>query len=252
MKTAFLLTAAAIAALAAPQAHASSKAFNLSGFDKISASSHVTVIVRQGPYSVQVSEPEGRFGDLILEVRGSTLVASRQPKYGWVWDWGWGRDQPEYTITVSAPAWSQVEAYSHAGVSLNVAAPALTVTASDHASVSGAISSPALTLTVSSHANVTGTLAGQAVVLRASDHAGVRLSGQCASIEIAASAHADVEGQGLKCDTARIEAMDHAGVQIWAARQAQARASSHADIQVYGQPSSLQQTALDHASVNRR
>ncbi len=243
------LILAAIGVLLATPALSASRSFSLSGFDKLSASSHVTVVVRQGPYSVQVSEPQGRFDDLILEVRGGTLVVSRRPQITWFWGGAW--DLPNYTITVSAPAWSNIEASSHTSVNVSVASPALTVRASDHAQVSGEIASPSLSVLASSHSDISGTLTGQAVSVRASDHAGVRLSGQCAAADISASSHAEINGQGLKCDTARIEASDHSGVSAWASRQAQARASSHASVQVYGQPPSLQESASDHASVGR-
>ncbi len=68
---------------------------------------------------------------------------------------------------------------------------------------------------------------------------------------MSASSHASVDGKDLKCEIARIEARDHAEVGAWASRQADGRASSHADIDVYGQPASLQKSASDHASVNR-
>ncbi len=72
------VTLAALAAAAASlPAQAETRSFNLSNFDKVSAAAGVDVILKQGPYAVSVEEPDGKFDRLDLEVRGSTLVASR-------------------------------------------------------------------------------------------------------------------------------------------------------------------------------
>ena len=146
MKRLLPLAMVLAAGLAVPAAYADSRNFALTGFDKVDASNHVTVIVKQGPFSIQVSEPRGRFEDLILEVRGSTLVASRQSQKSWGW---WSSEQPAYTITVTAPAWSAIAVSNHANLRGEVSAPALTLTASNHADVSGKFSARTLGLRAS-------------------------------------------------------------------------------------------------------
>src|SRR5262245_22077464 len=96
------LSLAAAASLIAGMAQAETRRFDIVGFDKVAARNHVRVIVRQGPYSVTVSEPYGRFEDLRLEVQNGTLYANRRDRYQWLW-FGM-RDRPEFTVTVTAPS----------------------------------------------------------------------------------------------------------------------------------------------------
>ena len=85
------------------------KSFALSGFNAVSASAGVTVVMSQGPYAVQAAETNGQFDKLVLEVRGSTLVVSRTNS----WFDSPGR---HYTVTVSAPAYVAVHASSGSSV----------------------------------------------------------------------------------------------------------------------------------------
>jgi hypothetical protein len=96
MRMLLLLPAAMVCA--AP-AMAETRSFNLSGFDSISAAALMDVVLKQGPYSVKVEEPNGKFDDLKLEVRGSTLVATRRNNDGRRQD-----ETPAYTVVVTAPA----------------------------------------------------------------------------------------------------------------------------------------------------
>ncbi len=92
---------------------AATNSYNLSGFDKVSASSYVTVVLKQGPFSVQVSEPSGRFNYLELGVRDGPLFAARRPNLNWGWYW----EAPQYTVTVTASAYTQINVASHADLS---------------------------------------------------------------------------------------------------------------------------------------
>jgi hypothetical protein len=98
------------AAIALP-AWADTRSYNLSGFTEISASASSDVILKQGPYSVSVETRNGDYKDLILEVRGDTLVVGRDSK-----GWGsWG-SRPRYTVTVTAPSIDALRASSSADI----------------------------------------------------------------------------------------------------------------------------------------
>ena len=248
MKRLLPLAMVLAAGLAVPAAYADSRNFALTGFDKVDASNHVMVIVKQGPFSIQVSEPRGRFEDLILEVRGSTLVASRQSQKSWGW---WSSEQPAYTITVTAPAWSAIAVSNHANLRGEVSAPALTLTASNHADVSGKFSARTLGLRASNHAGIIGEISSDTVSLSAGNHGGMRLTGRCGQVEATASNHAKINGQALKCESARLQATNHGDIGAWASRQASGRASNHGDVLVYGSPASFSRDASNHGSVGR-
>lgn len=106
MRTALLALPAALL-LAAP-ARAETRNFNLSGFDSVSASALMDVVLKQGPYSVKVDEPHGKFDDLRLEVRGSTLVVTRQSNNGVRRT----EEAPAYTVVVTAPSIRRIEVSS--------------------------------------------------------------------------------------------------------------------------------------------
>jgi hypothetical protein len=98
-----------IAAIVLP-AWAETRAYNLSGFSAISASSSADVILKQGPYSVVAESSNGDFSDLILEVRGNTLVVGREGH------WNWSGRNPRYTVTVTAPSIEELRASSSADI----------------------------------------------------------------------------------------------------------------------------------------
>jgi len=249
MKTAISLALILSAGLAVGPALASNRSFSFTGFDKIEASNHVNVVLKQGPFSIQASEPQGRFEELILEVRGSTLVASRRSTQT-TW-FLWNPDRPSYTITVTAPAYSAIEVSNHAGLRGEVTAPALTLAASNHADVSGKFSVRTLNLSADNHADIVGEVASDTLTLSAGNHGAMRLSGSCKSIEATASNHAAINGQALKCESARLRATNHGDVGAWASRQASGRADNHGDVLVYGNPLSFSRDASNHGSVGR-
>lgn len=87
-----------------------SRDFALGGFSRVDASAGVTVVLNQGPYAVHAQSTRGDLSNLVLEVRGDTLVAGRRQE--WL---NWGR-RPHYTITVSAPDYQGVEASSGSSI----------------------------------------------------------------------------------------------------------------------------------------
>ena len=87
-----------------------SRDYALNGFNRVAASAGVSVILSQGPYAVNAQSRHGDLSNLVLEVRGDTLIAGRRQE--WL---NWGR-KPQYTITVSAPDYQGVEASSGSDV----------------------------------------------------------------------------------------------------------------------------------------
>jgi Putative auto-transporter adhesin, head GIN domain len=111
-----LLAAPAIAAgLAATvlvlPAFAETRTYNLAGFTEISASSSADVVLKQGPYSVTAESSKGDFKDLVVEVRGDTLVVKRESK-----GWNWNDRGVHYTVTVTAPSIDELQASSSADI----------------------------------------------------------------------------------------------------------------------------------------
>jgi hypothetical protein len=104
-----VLAAGFIACISLP-ASAETRSYNLSGFSEISASSSADVVLKQGPFSITAESSSGNFDELIVDVRGDTLVVSRESKN---WDWG---SRTRYTVTVTAPSIDALRASSSADI----------------------------------------------------------------------------------------------------------------------------------------
>lgn len=210
-KSLLSLSAAAIAAAAvtlALPALADSRSFNnLSGFDKISASAGVTVILKQGPFAVSVETPNGKFDQLKLEVHGSTLVASRRNTYGW------GGRGPDYTITVSAPAYRSLDVSSGShleGENIKFADLGVDVSSGAH----------------------------------------VELSGDCKAVTIEVSSGSHFSGENLKCESASVDASSGAHAEAFATASAKGDASSGAHITFHGKPANVSKDSSSGGSVS--
>lgn len=132
--SAALAAVAAAAALALP-ANADTRSYNFSNFDRVDVSAGITVILKQGPFSISVDAPEGNFDRLDIGLRGDTLHIGR--KNTWL-SWGSG---PRYTVTVSAPAYTafNVSSGSHVeGRSLALRDVKIDVSSGAHVELAGA------------------------------------------------------------------------------------------------------------------
>ncbi len=112
-RTAILLSLAAAAAGAAAfttlPAMAETRSFNLRGFDDVSASAGVRVILKQGPFAISAEEPNGKFGNLKIEVKDGELHIGRKGM-------NFGSNGPRYTVTVTAPEYDEVSASSGSSI----------------------------------------------------------------------------------------------------------------------------------------
>lgn len=104
--------AAGLAACAIMPASAETRSYNLSGFSEISASSSADVVLKQGPFSITAESTNGGFDELVVEVRGDTLVVARESKDR---NWNWG-SRVHYTVTVTAPSIDALRASSSADI----------------------------------------------------------------------------------------------------------------------------------------
>jgi hypothetical protein len=140
-----------VAAIALP-AFADTRAYNLSGFTEISASSSADVVLKQGPFSVSAESSGGDFKDLIVEVRGDTLVVGRDSD-----GWNFG-GRPRYTVTVTAPSIEELRASSSADIvasGYNFKTLEVSVSSSGNVTLSGSCTD--LDLNVSSSGDFRGT-----------------------------------------------------------------------------------------------
>lgn len=105
-----LMTPAIATLILAAPAHAEQKTYPLSGFDSVRVSAAMNVVLKQGPYSVTVDEPDGDFSKAVIEVRGSTLVVTRKSQNGFT------AKSLDYTVVVTAPNYAGISVSSASSV----------------------------------------------------------------------------------------------------------------------------------------
>ena len=127
--------------------------YALAGFDRVDSSAGVTVVMRQGPYAVHAKSANGDLSRLVLEVRGDTLVASRERM-----NFNWFDKGANYTITVSAPDYRGVSASSGSSIDgSGLSVKDLRVHVSSGADVDLSGSCASLNVSVSSGADFDGS-----------------------------------------------------------------------------------------------
>ncbi len=154
-------------------AQQAAKAFNFTGFTSISASSSADVVLKQGPFSISAVSSDGKFDDLLLEMRGDKLVVGRQNSSHW---FGMG-NRRHYTVTVTAPSIAALTASSSADI------------------VAAAYTFKDLAISVNSSGNikVAGTCGHLEVDVSSSgDFVGKDLRCETASVDASSSGDADV------------------------------------------------------------
>jgi hypothetical protein len=108
-----------------------SRTYPLKDFDRVSVKAGIELILKQGPFAVEAKSRNGDLSKLVVDVRGSELLVSRETTIGI----GMGIS-PQYTVTATAPSWTAIEGL--AGVRIigeDLTVDALTVEVAAGASV---------------------------------------------------------------------------------------------------------------------
>ena len=178
-------------------------------FTRVDVSAGVETIVSQGPFDVKAAIKRGdNFDKLIVEVKGDTLHISRQPQM-------WGGNQPEYRVTVVAPAYRAFE--------------------------------------VSSGASLDGAnLSLQDLDVSVSSGASAELSGSCTRLDVDISSGARFDGEGLRCGSAKVDASSGASADAFATQEADGSASSGASVTFHGSPAQFHEDSSSGGSVRAR
>ncbi len=193
------------------QTYSESQRHNYAGFSKVDVSAGVEVVLTQGAFDVKAETTEGKgFEKLIVEVNGDTLRISRKRTAMFNFS-----DGPRYRVTVSAPAYSAIEASSGSSIRAD-------------------------------------NLRLDAVEIDVSSGASVGIAGTCTTLDLDMSSGASFSGGGLRCDTATVEASSGANAQAFASRSARGNASSGASVSFSGNPAQLQRDTSSGGSVSSR
>lgn len=194
---------------ASGQPYSESQRHSYANFDKIDLAAGVEAVVLQGAFDVKAETTKGRgFDNLIVEVNGDTLRISRKQSM-----FNWSGEQ--YRVTVSAPAYSALEA--------------------------------------SSGSRMEGTdLTLKNLRVEVSSGASVELSGACDELDVDISSGASFDGENLRCSTAMVDASSGASADAFASRLADGQASSGASVTFHGKPQQFREDTSSGGSVRSR
>jgi len=194
-----------------------SRTYANTGFDHVSASSGINVVVSQGPFAVTVQAPEGKLDSVTIEQEGSELKVGRKSEISW-FGWSTGR----YEVRVSAPAYARISASGGADVE------------------GSALQGEALSLSASGGGDV--DLSGLRITtLTASSSGGgdINVAGACTTAAIDASGGGDFNGKSLDCANVKADASGGGDIEVRASASADGRASSGGDVRFIGAPATF-------------
>lgn len=202
--------AGCVVGMASGEPYKESLRSSYTNFSRVDVSAGVEAVVSQGPFDVKGEIKRGEnFDKLIVEVKGDTLHISRQSQ------WLGGMNQPEYRVTVAAPAYKAFE--------------------------------------VSSGASLDGAnLSLQDIDVEVSSGGSAELSGTCTSLDVDVSSGARFDGEGLKCDKAKVGASSGGSADAFATLVADGDASSGGSVTFHGSPAEFHEDSSSGGSVRAR
>ena len=175
-------------------------------FDRVDVSAGVEAVVLQGAFDVKAESTQGEnFDNLVVEVNGDTLRISRKSS---LMNWSGA----QYRVTVSAPAYSALEA--------------------------------------SSGSRMEGTnLSLKDLSIEVTSGASMELGGACNALDLKISSGASFDGEGMRCATAKVDASSGASADAFASQRADGEASSGANVTFHGQPKQVREDTSSGGSV---
>lgn len=224
------LSSVSLAAIAlAGIASAETRTFDVGTFTNIDVSAGIEVAFEAGPaQSVSVENRKGDFSDIDVSVRGDTLVLKRKKR-----NIGWTARRTGYSVTVTAPQISGLEASSGSDVA------------------GTGMSGDDIRISVSSGADVSVTgINGGTVSVQTSSGSDATVSGVCNTVRAKSSSGSDLSARDLVCEAGEASASSGSDLSLHTTTSLQAKASSGADIDVYGGPTDVNTDKSSGGSVN--
>ena len=213
MKRTLLLSAAAATGLALTAA-AETRTYDMPAFDGIDVSAGLTLIFEASAEQSIVAETErGDFDKLSVKVEDGTLYLGRERS-----GWGWGGNRRnKFTITVSGPAISELEATSGSNATAN------------------GFQGDYIELEASSGASLRASgIVGGDVEIDASSGASLSAEGDCGRITIDSSSGASINARSLLCQHVTADASSGSSISAYATESVVGDASSGASVNVSG------------------
>ncbi|MDG1827503.1 MAG: DUF2807 domain-containing protein [Henriciella sp.] len=226
-----ILCAATVATFLSATAHAETRTYDVGNFTGIDVSAGLDVtFTAGGAQSISVENTKGDFSDILVEVKGDTLMLKRKKK-----NWGWGKKRLRYAITVSAPVLSSIDASSGSDIT------------------GSGLSGIEVSIDTSSGADATiSDIDAVTVYLDSSSGSDLDASGKCTTVVAESSSGSDIDAGDLICRDGRAEASSCSDITIHTTDSVSADVSSGADVNVRGGPTDVDTDKSSGGSVNIR
>jgi hypothetical protein len=187
-----------------------------SGFDSIAAQSGIDVVLVQGPFAVKSEAPEGKLDRIVIAQSGSELQLELKSEITWFGYSG------RYLVTVSAPAFTAIDASGGADVDASaLQAETLALDASGGGDI-----------------RIAGAQIG-ALVASASGGGDISIAGTCTTATLSASGGGDFDGEKLDCDSVTADAGGGGDIDVGARTTATGKASGGGDVRFHGNPATF-------------
>lgn len=212
-------------------AQAETRNYDVGSFNAIDISAGLDLSFETGAaQSISVENTKGDFSDIEVLVKGDTLVLKRKKR-----NWGWNSRRLQYSIRVTAPQISSIEASSGSDVS------------------GSGMTGENIYVDVSSGADVSvNDVEGGTVTIETSSGSDASVSGTCVSVRADASSGSDLVARDLICETGYADASSGSDISIYVTGSVTADASSGADVDVYGSPTDVTTDKSSGGSVKIR
>lgn len=219
----------ALALLLPLAAQAATRTYNTAEFDSVAVAAGVDAQITLGTTrSVVADSSNDDFDSLRVVVEGRQLKIDR-PSAHWL-----SFRRPHYTVRVVTPELHSVSATSGSDVEV-------------HGASSGDFS-----LKASSGSDMKVALTRNATVkVDISSGSDVDVSGECTAVQVEASSGSHAKARHLKCETAAVQASSGADVDVFATRIVTGHASSGANVNIAGAPTSITVEKSSGADINR-
>ena len=193
---------------------AQTKSISLSDYSSLDAATGVSIILHEGTPKADIEVTKGDIEDLVVEVKGSTLVIKFKNK---VMSWNNGGNKAR--IDLYGKNLRRIEASAGANVESDytLTAKKFTADASSGASISVDVECTTLDAEISSGASIV-------------------IEGTTDDLEVDASSGASYNGIRMIAKDASAEASSGASIKLWAKESIEANASSGGSIKYKGDP----------------
>lgn len=226
------------------------KSFMIDDFHSVDVGSAFDVQIQKGSYAVSVQIDPDYVDRLIVEKRGGVLYIGIKPGFHLSWF-----ASPIMKATIVMP---EIEGLSASGASQVAVDPELTSKDQFDAEVSGASSvamdviSERVKINLSGASEWRGRVEAKTIKVEASGASDIKVEGSSDDAEIHASGASEFGDDAFSVQSVRAEASGASSVRVKVIKEADLDASGASNIEIYGNPETINQETSGASSIDIR